>query len=163
MKRRKKYRPKQINADGGLAVFARCHARAEDASPLRTEQLTDIGVAYWLSLEQFRAGDANEEHWSCVVCALNVGMALSENGIGSEYEEAFISALDGAFRAKIRSARFGTFRLDGQAFQAITTALHIHDEQMRIGHKREIADAMRLVKKRIAEGNVYRVEYDIEK
>lgn len=155
-KRTKKYCPKPIANDGGLIVFGKCYARGENAAPLRADQLTDLGSAYWLSLENLRKHDANEESWSCVVCALNIGMALAESGIGGEYEKDIVKALDGAFRAKIRSANSGTFRLDGEAIQDIEHALHVHDAQMELASRSEVTAAMRLVAGRIKEGNVYR-------
>ncbi|MFS2027091.1 hypothetical protein [Massilia sp. CT11-137] len=152
---RKQYRPRPVSHHGGLVAIAMCHARGENASTLKPDQVTDLGVAYWLSFENLRAGDANEESWSCVACALNVGLVLCEKGIGAEYEQQLVAALDGAFRAKIRSAKSGNFRLDGQALREIETALQIHDQQMVIAKSWEVTAAMNTIYKRLAEGNVY--------
>jgi hypothetical protein len=154
-KRSKKYVPRPIAA-GGLTVFAKCHLRGQEAVPLTDSQLTDLGVAYWLSMEQLRNGAATEEAWSCVVCALNIGMALCEAGIGDEYEKMFALALDGAFRAKVRSAKTGTFRLDGDAIRAITFCLEVHDVQLEQATRAQVTEAMRTVHRRIEDGNVYR-------
>lgn len=154
--RNKAYRPKPVSQHGGLSAIAMCHARGENASTLKHEQLTDIGVAYWLSFENLRSGDANEEAWSCVACALNVGLVLCEKGIGAEYEQQLVTALDGAFRAKVRSAKSGTFRLDGQALSDIETALQVHDQQMAIAKRWEVTEAMNTIYKRLKAGNVYR-------
>lgn len=154
-KRTKKYRPKPVHQAGGLVALEQIGARGEAASCLRDDQQTDLGVAYWLSLENLARGSADEEHWSCVVCAINIGMALAETVIGEEYEEDFVRALDGLFRAKIRSKRTGNFRLDGEALRDVKHAMTVHDEQMKHVTKREFCDAMALVQKRIAEGNVY--------
>lgn len=153
--RNKAYKPKPIARHGGLVAIAMCHARGENASILKDDQLTDLGVAYWLSFENLRTGDANEESWSCVACALNVGLVLCEKGIGAEYEQALVTALDGAFRAKIRSAKTGNFRLDGEALRDIETALVIHDQQMAIAKRWEVTDAMNTIYKRLKDGNVY--------
>jgi hypothetical protein len=141
-----------------LVAIAMCHARGENASLLKPDQVTDLGVAYWLSLENLRTGDANEESWSCVACALNVALVLSEKGIGAEYEQAFVDALDGAFRAKIRSTTTGNFRLDGPALRDIQAALTIHDEQMVLAKRWEVTDAMNTIYARLAAGNVYQQE-----
>jgi hypothetical protein len=155
--RNKKYTPKPVAQHGGLIAIAMCHARGENASTLKPDQVTDLGVAYWLSFENLRTGDANEESWSCVTCSLNVGLVLCEKGIGAEYEQALVKALDGAFRAKIRSAKTGNFRLDGEALRDIETALQIHDQQMAIAKRWEVTAAMNTIYKRLAEGNVYEV------
>jgi hypothetical protein len=132
-----------------------CHARGENASVLKPDQVTDLGVAYWLSFENLRTGDANEESWSCVACALNVALVLCEKGIGAEYEQQLVKALDGCFRAKIRSAKSGNFRLDGEALRDIETALQIHDQQMQLAKRWEVTAAMQTIYKRLKDGNVY--------
>lgn len=154
--RNKKYVPRPVTQHGGLIAVARVHARAAEAAPLRDAQLTDLGVAYWVSLENLRTGAASEDAWSCVVCALNIGMVLCEQGVGAEHERAFVDALDGAFRAKVRSARAGTFRLDGEAMRDIEAAFHLHDAQMQLATRAEVTLAMRTVHERIDRGNVYR-------
>lgn len=155
-KRTKKYRPKPVHQAGGLMALAQIGARGEAASCLRDDQQTDICTAQWLALENLARGEALEEHWCFIVSALNTGMALSETVIGEEYEQDFVKALDGLFRAKIRSKRTGNFRLDGEALRDVKAALATHDAQMKHVTKREFCDAMALVQKRIAEGNVYR-------
>jgi hypothetical protein len=154
-KPRKQYRPKPVAQHGGLVAIAMCHARGENASTLKPDQVTDLGVAYWLSFENLRTGDANEESWSCVACALNVALVLCEKGIGSEYEQALVKALDGAFRAKIRSTKTGNFRLDGEALRDIEIALVIHDSQLEIAKRYEVQEAMKTIYQRLANGNVY--------
>jgi len=156
-KRNKKYRPRPVAAAGGLTVFARCYARGEEVVPLRDEQLTDLGVAYWLSMENLRTGAATEEAWCCVVSALNIAMALSEADIGADYEDDFNLALAAAWRAKVRSATTGTFRLDGPAIVDITAALHLHDQQLKLATRAQVTTALNLVHDRINEGHVYTV------
>lgn len=154
--RNKKYRPRPVAQAGGLIVLDRCVARGQAAAPLAADQLADLGLAYWLSLEQLRAGDATEEAWSCVVAALNIAMALAEADIGAEHEQAIVRALDGAFRAKVRSAKTGNFRLDGDAMRDIEAALTIHDGQMELATQGETVAALQLVRRRIDEGHVYK-------
>lgn len=154
--RNKKYRPRPVAQAGDLIAIDRCIARGQSAAPLAADQLADLGLAYWLSLEQLRTGDATEEAWSCVVAALNIAMALAETDIGAEHEQAIVRALDGAFRAKVRSAKTGNFRLDGDAMRDIEAALTIHDGQMELATQGETVAALQLVRRRIDEGNVYR-------
>jgi hypothetical protein len=154
--RNKKYRPRPISLGGGLVAVAKCYARGQDAAPLNDGQLSDLGLAYWLNLEQLRSGAATEEAWSVVVTALNIGLAMAENGIGAEHEQTMNDALAGAFRAKVRSAKSGSFRLDGDAMRDIEAALAVHDRQMEIASRAEIVEAMGLVRRRIDEGHAYR-------
>ncbi len=154
--RNKAYRPKPVAQHGGLVAIAMCHARGENASTLKPDQVTDLGVAYWLAFENLRTGDANEESWSCLACSLNVGMVLTEKGIGAEYEYDLVRALDGLFRAQIRSKKSGNWRLDGEALRDIEYALQIHDQQMAIAKRWEVTAAMNTIYARLAAGNVYK-------
>lgn len=154
--RNKKYRPRPIGGGGGLSVVAKCYARGQDAAPLNDGQLQDLGLAYWLNLEQLRTGDATAEAWDVVVTALNIGVALVEGGFGEDHEQTFKDALAGAFRAKKRSARTGSHRLDGDAMRDIQAALAVHDQQMEIASRAQIVEAMGLVRRRIDEGHVYK-------
>lgn len=155
-KRNKPYRPKPVTQHGGLIAVARVHARAEEAAPLCDDQLTDLGVAYWASFENLRSGPATEEAWSCVACALNIGIVLCEQELGQEYEELFARALEGAFRAKVRSQRTGSFRLDGAALRDIEDAFDVHDAQMELATRAEVTRALNTVHARMESGNVYR-------
>jgi hypothetical protein len=154
--RSKKYTPKPVAVHGGLIAIAKCHARGQDASPLKADQTTDIGLAYWLSFENLRSGSANEESWSCIACALNVGMVLSERDIGKAYEPLLVRALDGLFRAKVRSNKSGNWRLDGEALRDVEEALQVHDQQMAIATRAEVTAAMNTIHARLAAGNVYK-------
>lgn len=154
--RNKKYRPRPIGVGGGLSVVAKCYARGQDAAPLNDGQLQDLGLAYWLNLEQLRSGAATEEAWSVVVTALNIGTALVESGVGADHEQTFAGALAGAARAKTRSKRTKNFRLDGDAMRDIQAALAVHDRQMEMASRAQVVEAMILVRRRIDEGQVYR-------
>jgi len=90
-----------------------------------------------------------------VVCSLNVALALSERGIGAEYQPYMIKALDGAFRAKVRAAGGKAWRYDGEAISAIREALEIHDEQIKLATREQLRNALREVHRRTADGNVY--------
>lgn len=158
-KRTKKYVPKYTSPAGGLSAILRIDARGINASSLNDDQRSDLGAGYWLAFTNLTQGNASEESWECVVCACNIGMALSETVFDHQGEEEIVSALDGLFRAKLRSERTGNYRLDGDAIQAVRAGLEIHDQQMQLAQRREIVAAMAVVRARIAEGNVYSGEY----
>ena len=158
MSKRKAYVPRYANPVGGLVLFARMSAKAEDSAPLRQDQLGDLGLAYRMSLQALLTGEATEEAWSCVVCSVNVAMALSEIGIADNCTDEFAAALEGLFRAKVRSVKSGSFRLDGDAIQDVKLALSLHDQQMLVAERRQVVAALRTVRDRVEAGNVYTVE-----
>ena len=111
-----------------------------------------------MSLQALLTGEATEEAWSCVVCSVNVAMALSEIGIADNCTDEFAAALEGLFRAKVRSVKSGSFRLDGDAIQDVKLALSLHDQQMLVAERRQVVAALRTVRDRVEAGNVYTVE-----
>lgn len=156
--RSKKYTPKPCLIGGGLRALLKIEDRAVAASPMCDDQLTDLAGGYMLALTNLAIGNASEESWECVVCAINIGMALAETTFEGQYIDEFVTALDGLFRAKLRSAKTGNFRLDGEALQAVKIAIAVHDEQLKLAHRKEVIAALRTVQKRVAEGNVYTAE-----
>lgn len=155
-KRRKAYVPRPISKVGGLFAIGGMHVAAEDRRPLTDDDALDLGLAYRMSLEAMVSGESSEEHWSMVTCSLNVGLILCERGIGAEFERQFITALDGAFRAKLRAERTGSWRFDGDALNDIRSALEVHDEQIKITTKEEMRQALLEVRRRVKEGHTYR-------
>ncbi len=140
-----------------MGALVKAMLRTEDGQMLTDEQLTDLAAAYWLALDAMVRGDSGEEEWSVVTCALNIALVLAEQGVGAEHEQQFIAALDGAFRAKVRAAHKGAWRLDGEALQAIRTALHRHDQQVAEVNRGQLRAAMTEVHRRIDSGLVYEV------
>ncbi len=140
-----------------MAAMVKAMLRAEDSQPLTDVQLTDLAAAYWLALDAMVRGDSGEEEWSVVTCALNIALVLAEQRVGAEHEPQFIAALDGAFRAKVRAAHKGAWRFDGEALQAIRSALHLHDQQVAAVTRAQLRSAMTEVHRRIQSGLVYEV------
>lgn len=157
-KPRKKYRPKPVLPGGGLVALAKLHHRAEDRVPLHSEQQRDLSYHHWAALENLRSGPGDYESWECIVSALNIGMALCEGGIGPECIDEMIEAQEAAIRAKVRANRHGAHRLDGDGMRIITEALRTHDAQLELAQRQEVVTAIRLIKQRLDEGQVFSIE-----
>ena len=157
-KPRKPYKPKQVHPGGGLVALAKLHHRAEDRVPLHDSQQRDLSYHHWAALENLRSGAGDYESWECIVSALNIGMALCEGGIGPECIDEMVSAQEAAIRAKVRADRHGAHRLDGEGLRIITEALRTHDAQLELAQRKEVIAAIQLVRQRVAEGNVFKIE-----
>ena len=157
-KRDKAYVPKRNFGGGGLLALLRIEARAENASPLREDQISDLGRNYWLSFTNLTQGSASFESWENCVGSLNMGLVLAEKVFEGQGEDEMVAALDGLFKAKQRGDKTGRYRLDGDGIQAVRISLEIHDQQMKLAHRREIVDAIATVKQRVEDGNVYQSE-----
>lgn len=157
-KPRKKYWPKPVLPGGGLVALAKLHHRAEDRVPLHSEQQRDLSYHHWAALENLRSGPGDYESWECIVSALNIGMALCEGGIGPECIDEMTEAQQAAIRAKVRANRHGAHRLDGDGMRIITEALRTHDAQLEVAQRQEVVTAIRLIKQRLDEGQVFTIE-----
>lgn len=80
---------------------------------------------------------------------LDIASALAESDIGAEHLPTIRDALDGMQRAKERAQRTGRWALDGDALNAVRTALNIHDAQVGIATKGDMRAAMAEVERRI--------------
>lgn len=162
-KRNKPYRAGYRPPASGLTVIALKNAISAEAQatarhfaqPLQDDQATDIYVGYWMAFNQMVAGESDEGKWCTVACSLNIALVLAERGVGQEYEPHIVKGLDGAFRAKLRAARLGAWRYDGEAITAIRDALEVHDEQIKLVSKQEMRDALKEVHRRIEAGHAY--------
>ncbi len=157
-KRTKKYRPKECSTGGGLTALAKLHFRAEDAAPLVKSAQRDLSYHHWAALENLRSGPGEYDAWECLVSALNIGMALCEGGIGPECIDEMIAGQEAAMRSKARADQGRQYRLDGDGIRQITEALRTHDVQLEHAQRKEVTAAIRLVRQRVAEGNVFQIE-----
>ncbi|BBP95946.1 hypothetical protein BSFA1_10750 [Burkholderia sp. SFA1] len=148
-KPRKGYRPRAINRTIGIDVLER-------RTPMDKSQTTDLGIAYHVALDEMLKGRGTEEHWSTVVCALNITLVLSERGYGAVLMPTVNAALAGAVRARDRARACGRWGFDGDAINDIREAIALHDEQMNVATKRVVLDALAEVHRRINAGHALR-------
>ena len=158
-RRAKPYRPKPMCAGGGLQVIAKGLARADTARlvamPLDGEELTEVGVKYWNALADLKTGAATLKSWEYVTTGLNMTLGMCESGLGEDHIVDLVPALEGAARAKATGDTTGRYTLDAQADQAITFALEIHDQQMKVATYKHLFAAERIIEQRIRQGHHY--------
>jgi hypothetical protein len=149
------FAPRPISALVAIAEERARYAAMADHRPIEDENLTDLGIAYWMAFREMVMGKSSESIWSVVTCSLNIALILCERGIGEEFKPYVIKALDGAFRAKVRADSTKTWRYDGEAISAIRQALEAHDEQIKLATKQQMREALNEVHRRVTAGNVY--------
>lgn len=133
-------------------------ARQEEIDRLMREPLTDehrtvSRLRYWNAFEQIKMHAATQEAWQPLCEAINIGMLLCEDGIGAEWIDVFLKAQDFIFHASARGYRRGSYRLDGNGIAAVTAALDVHDAQLEVALRGDLAKAERTMIARIDEGN----------
>lgn len=124
--------------------------------PIPGSQQSDINVAYTVSLKNLVEGGGTDYDWANVVVSLNIAMILVEAGLGPEYEDDIVAALDGMFRMQLRAKRFGKWIFDGTALQAVNRALEVHEAQLELATHQQVIDAKQVMHQRISSGNVYK-------
>ncbi|WP_250501952.1 hypothetical protein [Caballeronia sp. AZ7_KS35] len=148
-KPRKAYRPRAINRTIGIDVLER-------RTPMDKAQTTDLGIAYHVALDEMLKGRGTEEHWSTVVCALNISLVLAERGYGASMLPTVSAALAGSVRARDRARACGRWGFDGDAINDIRAAIALHDEQMNVATKKVVLDALADVHRRIDAGHAFK-------
>ncbi|MBU9661857.1 hypothetical protein KTF22_08130 [Burkholderia multivorans] len=148
-KPRKAYRPREVRRTAGIDVLER-------RTPMDGGQQTDLGIAYYMALNEMTNGHGTEEHWSTVTCALNIALVIAETGPGLDSIGIIKSALAGAVRSRDRARRTGKWGFDGDALIDIRIALEIHDAQMATVSKVAILKALGEVHRRIDAGEIFK-------
>jgi len=154
-KRTKKYKPKAYSDIGGLALI---HKVLYNSQNLSDDQLRDLGLANWASFTNLTTGNGTEDDWQAVTGALNMGAVLCERGVGSEYQDDLIKALEEVFRARIRGRATGQWYIEEKYQYDVRDGLAIHDEQCKLITRIEMINTILDVQKRVALGNVYTME-----
>lgn len=122
--RNKKYVPKGTSNNllsifGGMGVAHHGHLRANQ-------------VKTHAAMQALTQGRGTREDWKRIAGVLNVAGVMSEQGIGAEFQQTFISAQDMMLALGKRAARNGErFLFAGAEMQTINEALECHDAQLQ--------------------------------
>lgn len=128
--------------------------RRIDARELTDSQQRDLGLCYHMAFEtMLKNGD--EESWYVLAGSLNVALVLAEQGYGEEFIPEVKAAMGGLMNAKYRADRTGRWAFDGDAIQAMRTALTIHDQQCALAKRSEIKKALQAITERANAGYMY--------
>jgi hypothetical protein len=128
------------------------------AEPLTDLHRIESGLRYWTAFVQLKHHQATHAVWTPLCEAINIAMLLAEDDIGLHYLQLFIDAQEAIFRAWMRGERTGSYRLDGPGIAKITEALEVHDAQLEVALRGDLAKAERTMLQRLDEGNHYMAE-----
>jgi hypothetical protein len=148
MKKKGKTFVRRIDPAAGFRAVAMNHG-------IDSTQQADLGVALRVSLELLRTGKAAEQEFHTLAACINVSLVLAERGIGEDHMQIVKLAQDGLLRLLMRGKQTGRWLLDGPAYAAIRDGVELHEGQLAAVSRREAADAMREVMRRIDRGDVF--------
>ncbi|MBC8641587.1 hypothetical protein IAG25_32710 [Caballeronia sp. EK] len=111
-----------------------------------------------MALREVRDGRGTDAAMGRLAEALNVAMVLCDRGFGLD-EMAFIKAAQSELvAAEGPSRQAGRWFLSDRAYNAICTALEIHDQQLELATEAEVQGASVTVKSLAAAGEVIRFQ-----
>lgn len=123
--------------------------------PLDASQQGDLGVALRISFEALRTGRATEQEFHTMAACINVSLVLCERAVGAEHMPIVHSAQAALLRLWQRGKTSGRWGLDGPGLNAIKHGVELHEAQLASIIRREAAEAMREVRRRIECGNIF--------
>ncbi len=148
MRKRGAHFTRRIDPTAGLHAITMLHR-------LDTTQQTDLGVALRVSLEAIRTGRATEQEFHTLAACINVSLVLCERGVAADYMPAVKLAQAGLLRLFKRGNSAGRWVFDGPGMHDVMHGIDLHEAQLATVTRKEAADAMREVIRRIDRGDVF--------
>jgi len=147
---------------------AKIHHARRDASPfvrafaaqipLSASRIQKLAIGHHMALRAVHEGRGTDADMGRLAEALNVAMVLCDRGFGRD-EIAIIKAAQGELvAAEGPSRQVGRWFLSDRAYNAICTALEIHDQQLELATEAEVQGASFTVKSLAAAGEVIRFQ-----
>jgi hypothetical protein len=127
-------------------------------SGLPKEHARTIGIAHHMALEAIKGGSGTDSNMAQLAYALNLAMTLCEVGVGADLLDFVTAAQDELQRVDAVSRGAGHWLLDENAYRTICVALEVHDQQIEQASQAQIREGEEIIKGRLAEGRVVRVE-----
>lgn len=125
---------------------------------LPEHQKIKVGIAYHLALEQLWIGKGNDSHMNQLAYSMNLAMALCELGVMGELLPSITAAQDALVRANWISRKEGRWTLNEAAYETICEALSAQDQQVATATAGELLAAEKIIKSRLASGDVIHVD-----
>ncbi|WP_342618390.1 hypothetical protein [Rhodoferax sp. GW822-FHT02A01] len=116
--------------------------RAFAKRPVSQTTQTSIGLAGRMALYALTSGDGQFEHFRELVVTAHAGIVLAEQGYGNEMLSYFNQALDTILECRVRALNGGRYSLSEQESQTVNTLLELHEQQVQLSEKAELASAI---------------------
>ena len=144
MRKRSKYRPKEVRLDVMTWVINGMRP-VTDA----TDEILTLRIKNHMALDVLRTGGGGKSDMEIVIAALNMTEALARLRIGSELSDQIRAGQDALYALAQRGARLGRFVFTGPELQAVNLAMEIHDAQIDVCTIAELERAVEIVKQEL--------------
>lgn len=155
MSKRKKYKPKPVNA---VAVFK----AIQGVQPISSDDklyLFKQGIA---AINRMQFGGATTSDFTVLCDALNVSTYLAVKGIQGQCLDELAIAKNAMQDAKQRYIKTNRLGFSAQELQAVKVALNIHNAQLELITYKEFTEAFEEQEKRLMRGEFYHRDGDLK-
>lgn len=123
-KRTKKYAGPKYIAKNPMETFF------GGMSGVHAEHLQKTNIINHAAMQAMVQGRGSKEMWDRLVGAVNIAIVMCEQGIGNEYREQLVAAMQALLACGVRSVKKDRFAFTGDEMAVMNEALEIHDAQL---------------------------------
>ena len=116
--------------------------RAFAKKPVSTDTQTTIGLAGRKALYALTNGSGEFEHFNELVVTAYTAIILAEDGYGADLLREFHAALVTILECRVRSLNGACYSLDEQESRGVNELLELHEQQVQLAGKAELAAAI---------------------
>ena len=131
--------------------------------PMSEAAFKTIAIAYRMALNGFTSGYGSEQLWVTLADALNISRALCMNGVLAEEEPSVIAAQVAVIKCRYRFEAIGKWGLSGDEVVACRGVMDVLDEQFRTSTVGFLNEVIRLINRRIANGDTMEFKGEVER
>ena len=153
MRKRSKYRPKGVIQNTLAYVMEGMVPVTQHGSYLVTLKIRNHGA-----LANLTQGKATKRDVDELIECFNVAEALYRMGMGREYGDVLRDAQRSLLEIGERGLRTGRFLGTGEQYNNLRMVMELHDAQLDLCTVKDIDNAILLVRRTYASGNVVRIK-----
>ena len=116
--------------------------RAFAKNPVSEETLVTIGLAGRKALYALTNGLGRFEDFNELVVTGYTAISLAESGYGADLLSDFNEATEAVLNCRIRALNEGSYFLDEKEAQLVNVLLDLHEQQVQLAGKAELASAI---------------------
>lgn len=152
MRKRSKYRPRQIEINTMAAVM---HRVATVTS--HTEYLTTLRIKNHGALTQLTKGEATRADLDNLIAAFNITEALYRRGFGTDYKAVVLQGQQALRAVAARGAETGHFVLRWDEMAALNSMMELHDAQLDVISVLDMEQAVLDVRREFYAGKMVKI------
>lgn len=149
-KPRKKYRPRARGDFDPIAYVLSGFSRLVD----NNSEAVTLRIRNHAALEAIVKGEGTHDDVAIVLGAMDIALALVEQGLGGEYVDALVEAYHALRALAWRGVERGRFVCTGPEIVSINLAMEVHDAQLDAATVRDVETALAACQKLARAGRI---------